>query len=347
MFSVEDPGFQGFSGGNMTRKISIFSVSGIFGFLGFGALCCAMPIMAQSLALEGASEAADEVEVEPPLALPEAAPGQAPEGSVGGMGDINIYPRRIVMDQRARVASVGLYNKMPYEGEYEISLANMVMTDTGRIIPFSNLPEGLDTSNVKTASDMLRWSPRRVLLLGSEAQTVRIMARPPADLPDGEYRAHFTVVSVPSGVDDGLSIDDAIGGEEQVAGKVGVTIRPRFGISIPVIVRVGETTLEVGLTDFAFSKGEGGAQVALTINRSGTRSAYGDLIVTAPGQDEPLVVARGVGVYPEIASRKVQLAVNPAFDLGKLRSGMTVTATFIDDDVTPGATLARQTFVVP
>lgn len=329
----------------MTFKIYQVGARNITGVIGLAALCFAAPVLGQSLALEAAEDVAEEAAA--PAELPQVKLGEVPDGSVGGMGDINIYPRRIVMDQRQRVASVGLYNKMPFEGEYEISVTNMIMTDRGQIIPFSNLPDNVDASQVKTASDMLRWSPRRVLLLGSEAQTVRIMARPPADLPDGEYRAHFTVVSVPSDINDGFSIDDAIGGENQAAGNVGVTIRPRFGISIPVIVRVGSTTLEVGLADFSISRGDGGPQVSLTISRSGTRSAYGDLIITAPGQEAPLVVARGIGVYPEIDARKVQLAINPEFDISRLTSGMTVTATFVDDDVAPGDTLARQTFVVP
>jgi len=329
----------------MTRKIYLLVSRSLFQAIGLAALSLAAPLLAQGLAIEAAENVAEETETAP--VLPEVAPGQVPEGSVGGMGDINIYPRRIVMDRRQRVASVGLYNKMPFEGEYEISVANMVMTDSGQIIPFSNLPENLDASHVKTASDMLRWSPRRVLLLGSEAQTVRIMARPPADLPDGEYRAHFTVVSVPNDIDEGFSIDDALSNGSQSAGNVGVTIRPRFGISIPVIVRVGETTLDVGLKDFSLSQTESGPQVSLTINRSGTRSAYGDLIVTAPGQDAPLVTARGIGVYPEINSRQLHLAINPEFNLSALTSGMIVTAIFVDDDVAPGTTLARQTFVVP
>lgn len=329
----------------MTRNIYHTYSRTLLATLGIFAFSLAGPLAAQSLALEEATEAPEEAI--PAAQLPSVKPGEVPDGSVGGMGDINIYPRRIVMDRRQAVASVGLYNKMPFEGEYEISVDNMVMTDSGRIIPFSSLPENLDTSRVKTASTMLRWSPRRVLLLGSEAQTVRIMARPPADLPDGEYRAHFTVVSVPADVSDGLSIDDAVAGQSTGPGNVGVTIRPRFGISIPVIVRVGETTLDVGLKDFSFARTQEGEQVSLTITRTGTRSAFGDLIITAPGQDQPLVVARGIGVYTEIDSRKLQLAVNPEFDLTRLRSGMTLTATFVDDDVTPGQTLARQTFVAP
>lgn len=329
----------------MVLMISPFGKRSIIGVFAVAFLGLAAPAQAQSLALEAADEAIEEPETAP--APPEVKPGEAPDGSVGGMGDINIYPRRIVLDRRQRVASVGLYNKMPADGEYEISVVNMVMTDSGKIIPFSNLPENTDTSRVKTAGDMLRWSPRRVLLPGSEAQTVRIMARPPADLPDGEYRAHFTVVSVPADVDEGFSIDDALTTADKGAGNVGVTIRPRFGISIPVILRIGETTLEVGLQDFAFSQAKDGVQVSLTVTRKGTRSAYGDLIITAPGQDEPLVMARGIGVYPEIAERRLQLAVNPEFDLGRLGPGTILTATFVDDDVAPGNTLARQTFVVP
>lgn len=327
------------------RSIGIIGSRSVWHIAGLVAFGMAAPAAAQGLALEAAGKAEEQAEAAP--RLPQVEPGEVPDGSVGGMGDINIYPRRIVMDRRQRVASIGLYNKMPFEGEYEISVVNMVMADNGQITPFSNLAEGYDISRVNTASDMLRWSPRRVLLLGSEAQTVRVMARPPADLPDGEYRAHFTVVSVPSDVNDGFSIDDAVGAGNQTGRNVGVTIRPRFGISIPVIVRVGETTLDVGLQDFSLVQGENGPQVALTITRSGTRSAYGDLILTAPGQNEPLVVARGIGIYPEIDARKLQLAINPEFDLGKLRAGMTLTATFVDDDVAPGTTLARQNFLVP
>lgn len=327
------------------NKSDKFQVHCVPAVLGLSLLLCSQPASAQSLALEEAQEVQEDIIEEAPL-LPEVEAGQVPEGSVGGMGDINLYPRRIVMDQRQRIASVGIYNKTAFEGEYEISIADMVMTNEGNVIPLDNLPAGVDADTVKTASEMLRWSPRRVMLLGSEAQTVRIMARPPAGLPDGEYRSHFMVVSVPSNLDEGFSIEDAVGNSSENTGNVGVTIRPRFGISIPVIFRIGATTLDVGLEDISLVEGDQGALLSLTITRSGTRSAYGDLIVTAPGEDEPVVIARGIGVYPEIDSRQVRLALNPEFDLSLLHSGMVLTATFVDDDFTPGETLARQEFVV-
>lgn len=270
-----------------------------------------------------------------------------PEGSVGGMGDINLYPRRVILDGRQRIASVGIYNKTANEGDYEVTISNMVMAATGQIYAVEALPEGVTTERLSAADQMLRWSPRRVTLLGNEAQTVRIMARPPADLPPGEYRSHFTVVSIPRDFEDGYSIDDAVNGDGVGNDGIGVVIRPRFGISIPVIVRVGDTTLDVSLSDIALVAMEQGPMIGVTINRSGTRSAYGDIIVTMPGQSQPVAIARGIGVYTELDSRPYLLSLNPEFDQALLVPGAVLKVSYIDDDVSPGATLASKEFTVP
>ncbi|KLE34828.1 hypothetical protein AAW00_07715 [Aurantiacibacter luteus] len=279
--------------------------------------------------------------------LPDVEAGAVPEGSVGGMGDINLYPKRVTMDARSRIASIGLYNRTIDPGEYEISVVDMVMTPEGDVYPVDNLPPGVSTERLRPASGFLRWSPRRVRLLGSEAQTVRIMARPSADLPDGEYRAHFMAVSVPQDVDQGLTIDDAVGGADGSAPDIGVLIRPRFGISIPIIVRVGETTLDVGLERLGFVDTPEGRAIGMTITRQGSRSAFGDITVTAAGSSEPVAIARGIGVYPEIDSREVILGLSPQFDTTLLRPGTVLTVTYTDDDFAPGETLASSSFVVP
>jgi len=321
-----------------------FSPKLAFAVLGLAAFTA--PAFAQGVAMSVGSEDAIDDTADFP-AVPEAAPGAAPEGSVGGMGDINLYPKRIVIDARQRIASVGLYNRAAALGEYEISVTDMLMTPDGQVFPLDNLPPGVSADRLSPASAMLRWSPRRVALQASEAQTIRIMARPPAELPDGEYRSHFMVVSVPADVDQGLSIEEAAGAGDGRADGIGVVIRPRFGISIPVILRVGETTLDVGLQVDGLVDGEGGKALALTVLRSGTRSAFGDITVTMPGGGDPVAVTRGVGVYPEVDSRRVVIPLDPAFDLARLRSGMVLTVTYVDDDFAPGTTLARQDFVVP
>ncbi|RPF72276.1 fimbrial biogenesis chaperone [Aurantiacibacter spongiae] len=295
-------------------------------------------------ALSGPALAQEDLELGPP---PAASVAEPPEGSVSGMGDVNLYPKRVVIDRRQRVASIGLYNRTADKGDYEISILDMLMGPDGNLYRLDNLPDGANADRLQAASSMLRYSPRRVELRGNEAQTVRIMARPPADLPDGEYRAHFQVISKPRDADQGLSIDDAVNGLAASGQGIGVSIRPRFGIAIPVIVRVGETTLDVSLSEPRLVETDAGPAIALTINRSGTRSAFGDLIVTAPGSDEPVAIARGVGVYPEVDTRDVLLGIDADFDRTLLRSGTTLTVTYLDDDVTPGATLAMREFQVP
>ena len=170
------------------------------------------------------------------------------------------------------------------------------------------------------------------------------MARGSSDLPDGEYRSHFMVTSVPDA--EGFSIEEATGAQQ--ADGIGVTIRPRFGIAIPVIVRVGETTLDVGITGATLLTARDGTQaVGFILNRSGTRSAFGDVVIKAAGSAEPIAVSRGVGIYPEIDAREVIVPIDPETDPSLLTSGARLQIEFVDDDFAPGSKLTEHSFVVP
>jgi hypothetical protein len=272
---------------------------------------------------------------------------QAPAGSVSGMGDINLYPKRVVINEHNRVASVGIYNKTAQTGDYDITIADMMMTTDGRLVDIASVKDVDQTrARVKGAAEMVRWSPHRFTLPGNEAQMVRIMARVSPDLPPGEYRTHFSAIAVPPG-DDGLTIDEATQGKP-VTNGIGVKITPRFGISIPVIIRVGETTLTSGVKDLAVTAGPDGQKLLrLTITRSGSRSSFGDITITAPGAPKPVAMVRGVGVYPEVDERTVVVPVDPAVDPHFTASGAKLTVSYVDDDFAPGKTLARQDFIVP
>lgn len=184
-------------------------------------------------------------------------------------------------------------------------------------------------------------------LASTSMEQGRIMARIPPDLPPGEYRSHFSVVQIPPGGEGGgFSVDDM--SEQSASRSVGVRITPRFGISIPVIVRVGETTVQTGLRDLAVKTlSDGRKVVALTITRSGTRSAYGDITVMAPGQLKPVAIIKGIGVYPEVDSRPVNVPIDPKVPASAYAPGAKLMVTYTDDDYRPGEILARQDFVVP
>ncbi|MFC0687328.1 fimbrial biogenesis chaperone [Novosphingobium clariflavum] len=293
-----------------------------------------------SLCLAGAAVAQDE----PLQAPPPRAAAAVPEGAVGGMGDINLYPKRVVIDERTRIASVGLYNRSIERGEYDIAIADKVMTADGRLLDAEAVAPG-ERARLHGGAAMLRWSPRRVVLGGSEAQTIRIMARVAPDTPPGEYRAHFSAVAVPP-ADASYSIEQAAGAAGQ--GSIGVRIVPRFGISIPVIVRIGQTTLTAGIESPRIVALPGGRKaLQLTITRAGTRSAFGDIAVNAPGARAPLALLKGLGVYTEIDARQVTVPFDAGADPRFLASGAKLTVTYTDDDVEPGKVLASRDLIVP
>lgn len=260
------------------------------------------------------------------------------------MGDVNLYPKRVVITDRERTASVGLYNRAAANGEYDITMTDMMMMADGRLVELAAVSDPVQSSKVAAASAMLRWSPHRVTLPANEAQMVRIMVRMPPNLPAGEYRAHFSAISVPPAAGE-LSIEEAAG---KTPNGVGVQIIPRFGISIPVIIRVGETTLRAGLANLSVARQQGGGDaISVHITREGNRSAFGDLSVTSSGTNRPIAQIRGVGVYTELNDRVVQIPIDPKSDPRTFAKGARLTVTYTDDDLAPGKILARQDFIVP
>ena len=281
-----------------------------------------------------------------PAPGPDTGTAQSPAGSVGGMGDVNIYPKRVVIDQKQRVASVGLFNRAAAQGNYTISITDMMMTPEGRLVELGTVSDPAQRDRVRTASSLLRWSPHRVTLKPYDSQTVRLMARVPPDLPAGEYRSHFSAIAVPETGTNGYTIEQATGGQN--TNSIGVTIVPRFGISIPVIVRVGETNVTAGLRDLAVvALPDGKKAIALTITRVGNRSAFGDIAITATGSKTKVAEVLGIGVYTEVGQRTVQIQVDPASDPRLTARGARLTVTYTDDDFAPGKILVKQDFIVP
>ena len=72
---------------------------------------------------------------------------------------------------------------------------------------------------------------------------------------------------------------------------------------------VRRATAEIG--EAWVSESAEGPAFNFDLTRSGERSVYGDIAVTRPGLAEPLLVARGIAVYPEVGARKVSLRVPP------------------------------------
>jgi hypothetical protein len=215
-------------------------------------------------------------------------------------GDLLIAPTRLVLDGR-RGGEVILSNVGSEESTYRVSLELLRMDENGNLEPVKQEDA---TASEKAALAMIRYAPRRVTLPPSQPQSVRISARPGADLPDGEYRVHMSFSALPKVRPVSDTAADKNG--------IGINLIPLYGIVMPIIIRKGELTVTAGLANPRIVHQKDGDAFALDMTRSGNESIYGDLFVYPQGAKDPVFVVRGVGVYPEITTRHTTFALTPA-----------------------------------
>jgi hypothetical protein len=216
----------------------------------------------------------------------------------GGAGDLLVAPTRIVLEGRQRTAEVTLVNTGAAAATYRIAFVELRMTDTGGTV---EIEPAEARAGEQFAEPLIRYSPRQVTLEPRVAQTVRMQLRLPADLPPGEYRSHLRFRAVP--------IPAAVAGTVEAAAPFSVELTAIYGVSIPIIVRHGETAATATLAGLALDPPAGAAaasRLRFRILRSGNRSVYGNLTATLfRAGGEPIVVgiANGVAVYTPNALR--------------------------------------------
>ncbi len=214
-------------------------------------------------------------------------------------GDLLVAPTRLILDG-SRGTEVVLNNIGAEPATYRISLEIKRMTAEGGL---DEIDEAEATPAEKAALAMIAFSPRRVTLPPNQPQVIRVGVRVPEGTPAGEYRAHMLFRAVP---------DAAPATAPKAAGEgVSIALTPIYGITIPVIVRLGDLGAEARIGDARIAETRDGLAFAFELTRSGNRSVYGDIAVTRPGVAEPLLVARGIAVYPEVTRRSVALRVPP------------------------------------
>ena len=243
------------------------------------------------------------VAVAPLIAI--ASPARA------GIGDLLVAPTRIVLDGR-RGAEVILNNIGDEPATYRVSVQFRRMTEDGGLDDVEE-PNATD----KIAEDMIVYAPRRVTLAPHQPQAIRIAARPPEGLPDGEYRVHmlFRAIPAPTPI-------VAAAAQEPVKG-IHFQLTPIYGVTIPIIVRLGNLEATAGIANVHLEKKDGEPVVALDLSRSGTRSTYGEVRVLKAGVKDPIAIQKNVAIYTEITHRRVAVALSDAYK-GEVAGPVTV-----------------------
>jgi hypothetical protein len=275
------------------------------------------------------------------------APPQA--GATATVGaNLNLTPKRITFDRNRRNGTVYIYNQGSAPATFDVSLVDRVMLPDGQLVapaPDDNRPEvkaALD--QLKSAKSVFLVSPRRVTLPPGQGQTIRLRVASVPEGASGEYRTHLTVTTIPP-PSTGLTADAAAAGQP---GELSFQITSVFGISIPAIVRFSDPDVRAGIQDAHLEYAELSLDgkspprrtpiMAFDLARLGANSLFGNIEIRSLGQKggDPLGFARGVGVYPEVAKRRVRIPLTH-----EPRAGDRLEITFTDDDTSPGKLLAK------
>ena len=115
----------------------------------------------------------------------------ASPGAQAGVGDLLVAPTRVVLNG-SRGTEIVLNNIGEDVATYRVSVELRRMTADGMLHDVTD-----PNAEEKLAQSMIVYAPRRVTLAPHEPQTIRIAARAPKDLPDGEYRVHLLFRAVP------------------------------------------------------------------------------------------------------------------------------------------------------
>lgn len=232
-------------------------------------------------------------------------------------GNLLVTPRRVVLDGNKRTEEINLANTGRDTARYVISTSEMTMNEDGSFAALS------DSTVQNAASPYIRFFPHTVTLAPNEAQLVKVQVTRYNQMQPGEYRSHlYFRAKAPE-----TALGDTVVNNSKT---ISVSITPTFGISIPVIVRVGENKTIVALSHLDLNTKDTTPRISMIIHRDGNMSVYGDVVVdyvSKSGNITRVGFVRGIAVYTTINKRHFTLPLDADkhidYHSGKLRVSFT------------------------
>jgi hypothetical protein len=183
---------------------------------------------------------------------------------------VYVSPPAVFLDDQNRTAQVSLGNSSDVAEEVTVEARFGFLDADSAGTPFVRLIDD-PPPQFPSAVNWLRLFPLRLRLQPGDKQVLRILARPPADLPDGEYWSRL-IVTARRAAPEVTSGDTAM--------RVGVNLEIRLITSISY--RKGNVTTGVSIRDLAAHAEGDSLTVMVGSNRSGNAAylgtAYFDLV---------------------------------------------------------------------
>lgn len=219
---------------------------------------------------------------------------------VMAQGNLLIMPRRVVFEGSKKSEDITLVNTGRDTAKYVVSIVQMRMKENGSFEQITKPDSGQ-----YFADKYLRFFPRTVTLGPNETQLVKMQLTRPEKLSPGEYRSHIYFRAIPK--EKPLGEEDI---RKDTSSGVSIRLNPIFGITIPVIIRVGENTTKVKLAGLSLEMvNDTLPRLKMIFKRTGNMSVYGDIAVdyiSAQGKVTRVGMVKGIAVYTPITDRRFQ-----------------------------------------
>ncbi len=206
---------------------------------------------------------------------------------------IYVSPTAVFMDERSDAAQVTIGNSgdTPEEATVELQFGFPDVDSAGT--PFVRMIDD-PGPEFPSAADWIRAFPQRVRLEPKSQQVVRLLARPPANLPDGEYWTRLIVT--------GRGASLRVAGADSVV-RAGVNLVIRLVAS--VTYRKGKVSTGVAVRDLAAEAEGDSLTLWAHLDRQGNAAYLGTAdveLVNGGGVDRAPLVHRVGRVLPDAAS---------------------------------------------
>lgn len=227
-------------------------------------------------------------------------------GAVAGMAyspptsadSLMVSATTVVLSDRVRAGSVSLGGGNSQVTSIAIDNVAFVQTPEGRLQSVA-VQEG-----PHEAATFIRYGPRRVVTEARRALPVRLAARPPTNLPAGEYRMHLRA-RVLHQSDDSTPYDDLPEGAD---GHVSARIPIRLARAVRVLYRHHVVPQPGRLVSVdATRRDDAALELVLEVAREGETSLiaeYLPYVRMADGRELALGEWRGLNIYAELDGRR-------------------------------------------
>jgi hypothetical protein len=220
-----------------------------------------------------------------------------------------VSPNRVTLAPQTDIAVLNVSNQSDEERRYDLTMVEQIMTNEGMTARVDQFEY--------SAKRMLRFVPKRFTLKPGERQTVRVMAKRPANLEDGDYHSHLLFREIPVG----KQTKEELQAERSDENKAQFDIRAVYGVAVPIIVQKGTLSSEMHLGNASYVPAADGAPAHLAVEllRSGNAEASSRLLAVyhpASGEDVVLADNLWIPIYREVDN------VTKRFPLDKISNGL-------------------------